>query len=36
VLRPRDKALSDAAQLAAGVDVDVVETIGHLRLVSAL
>jgi hypothetical protein len=35
-LRPRDQAFSDAAQLAAGIDVDVVETIDQLWLLSAL
>ena len=29
VLRPGDQALRDSAQLAAGVDVDLVETVGH-------
>jgi len=36
VLRSRDQALRDAAQLTAGIDIDVVETIGHFWLLSAL
>jgi hypothetical protein len=36
VLGSRDQAFSDAAQLAAGIDVEVVETIAQLWLLSAL
>jgi hypothetical protein len=35
-LGSRDQAFSDAAQLAAGIDVEVVETIAQLWLLSAL